>query len=123
MLSPGFIFAPGLDQNDHIDYYLYVLSQTQKTTTEGCTTCFNALGVGSRMSIYKLLRQRGKAPVAAIVEHVGLTQPTVSYHLNEMKNAGILESERDGKEIYYKISDTCKVFHQDCVLKEVKFPA
>jgi ArsR family transcriptional regulator len=75
------------------------------------------------MTIYKFLRQRGKAAVATIVEHVGLTQPTVSYHLNEMKNAGILESERDGKEIYYKISDTCKIFHQDCVLKEVKFPA
>ena len=112
-----------VDSPDHIDYYLYVLSQMNRTTNDSCVTCFNALGVGSRMVIYKYLRQHGKAGVAAMVEHVGLTQPTVSYHLNEMKNSGILESTRDGKEVYYKISDACKSFHQDCVLKEVKFPA
>jgi len=112
-----------VDSLGHIDYYLYVLSQMNKTTSDSCVTCFNALGVGSRMAIYKYLRQHDKVGVAAIVEHVGLTQPTVSYHLNEMKNSGILESTRDGKEVYYKISDTCKIFHQDCVLKEVKFPA
>ena len=74
------------------------------------------------MNIYKYLRQHGKSTVSAIVDFIKLTQPTVSYHLAEMKNSGILDAERVGKEVYYKISDKCKIFQQDCVLKEVHFP-
>lgn len=88
----------------------------------GCVICFNALGVDSRMSIYRFLKQTGKSTVSAVVAHIGLTQPTVSYHLNEMKNAGILLSERSGKEVYYMVNDQCKTYHKDCVLKSVNFP-
>lgn len=92
------------------------------TTTSGCTVCFDSLGIGSRMSIYRFLKQNGSRSVSDIVDFVGLTQPTVSYHLNEMKLAGILKSERRGKAVYYMVNDECKVFHQACVLKDVKFP-
>jgi DNA-binding transcriptional ArsR family regulator len=88
----------------------------------GCTTCFSSLGISSRMAIYKYLRLTGKSTVNGVVAQIGLTQPTISYHLNEMKNAGILKSERSGKEVYYMIDDECKIYHTDCVLKEVNFP-
>lgn len=124
-----------VDKRCHIDYYQCVNNQidakTNTTTTkltdtsapnDGCVTCFNALGIGSRMSIYKFLKQHGKSTVSLIVSHIGLTQPTISYHLNEMKNAGILISQRAGKEVYYMINDACPIYKQDCVLKSVKFP-
>ena len=44
-----------------------------------------------------------------IVEEVKLAQPTVSQHLKELKNAGIIQGEIDGKAICYCINpDTLK---------------
>jgi DNA-binding transcriptional ArsR family regulator len=90
---------------------------------KGCVFCFSSLGVGSRMKIYQYLKKKGKSTVSAIVKLIGLTQPTVSYHLNEMRSYGILKSQRVGKEVYYDISGDCAVYGKDCVLKEVNFPS
>ena len=38
--------------------------------------------------MYHYLRDNGEATVTRLVELVGLTQPTVSYHLKEMKELG-----------------------------------
>ena len=79
-----------------------------------CTKCLDILGVDSRMRIYEFLKGKGKKTVTEIVKIAELTQPTVSYHLKAMKDAGLLLSERKGKEIYYYVNE-------DCVLKDVKF--
>jgi ArsR family transcriptional regulator len=34
---------------------------------------------------------------------VGLSQPTVSHHLNVLHHAGLLERERRGKWVFYKV--------------------
>lgn len=34
---------------------------------------------------------------------VGLSQPTVSHHLNVLHDAGLLERERRGKWVYYRV--------------------
>ena len=86
-----------------------------------CTHCFSGLGVPSRMEIYQYLREKGSAPVSELVVLVKLTQPTVSYHLKEMKKSGLLTSAKKGKEVIYKISPTCPIYHQECVLNTVKF--
>ena len=87
-----------------------------------CTKCFGSLGVDSRMKIYKFLRSCGKSTVSAIVNVVKLTQPTVSYHLKEMKDAGLLDSSKVGKEVYYSIRESCPTSENFCVLSGIKFP-
>lgn len=77
-----------------------------------CSNCFRSLGVPSRMKIYTFLKDKKAATVSEIVEVVGLKQPTVSYHLKEMEEAGLLESKKVGKEVYYKIGGSCS----NCVL-------
>ena len=89
----------------------------------GCVTCFSALGIPSRMHIYKFLRHKKKATVNEIVEEVKLTQPTVSYHLSEMKHAGILSATKHGKEVIYEINKDCSFYNSECVLHGIKFPA
>lgn len=79
-----------------------------------CTKCLGILGIPSRMKIYSFLRKKGKKTVSDVVDVVNLTQPTVSYHLKEMKDAGLLHSEKVGKEVFYEIN-------KDCVLRKVKF--
>ena len=76
------------------------------------------------MAIYNYLNEaEGKeATVGEIVNYVGLTQPTISYHLQEMKYHGLLKSKKVGKEVFYSISSICPHFHQECVLHSLKFP-
>ena len=40
----------------------------------------------------------------AIVEQIGVSQPTVSHHLTVLKNAGLVTAERKGKHIYYTLN-------------------
>jgi DNA-binding transcriptional ArsR family regulator len=46
----------------------------------------------------------GKQNVAAMVDCIGVPQPTVSQHLNILKAAGIIEGTRMGNEVHYSIS-------------------
>lgn len=69
------------------------------------------------------LKQVGKSNVTSLVEHLGLTQPTVSHHLSAMESDGLLVSEKHGKEVFYSVSYDCSVYEKPCVLKNIKFNA
>lgn len=86
-----------------------------------CVRCFSTLGVGSRMKIFEYLREAGKSTVGDIVSVVKLTQPTVSYHLKEMRIVGLLESDKKGKEVYYFIRRKCPNREAECILNNVTF--
>lgn len=43
--------------------------------------------------------------VTKIQECIGLPQSTVSQHLAKLKAAGIVEGERNGLEVHYKVID------------------
>ncbi len=73
------------------------------------------------MEIYKYLRDKGKATVGDVVNYVDLTQPTVSYHLGEMKKNGIVRGVKKGKEVYYSLNFSCPHMDKDCILKNIKF--
>lgn len=88
-----------------------------------CTKCFNTLGIDSRMRIYRFLLENGENTVNSVVEVVKLTQPTVSYHLKEMKNAGLLNSRKSGKEVFYYINGNCPTLDDECVVHKVTFPS
>ena len=56
----------------------------------------------TRMSILLLFLDGQERTVNQITEAVGLGQPTTSEHLAVMKRAGVLNSEKRGKEVYYR---------------------
>jgi ArsR family transcriptional regulator len=58
----------------------------------------------TRLKIVKFLIN-GEKCVCEIFPHVKRTQSTVSTHLGNLEKAGVLESRRDGKNIFYKIKD------------------
>lgn len=91
---------------------------TEKTP---CTKCFGSLGIDSRMKIYKFLKKSGKSTVTGVVDMVGLTQPTVSYHLKEMKDAGLLNNSKAGKEVFYSINKACVTNVEGCFLASTDF--
>ncbi len=63
-----------------------------------------ALGHGHRLEILELLAQ-GERSVEALAERAGLSVANASQHLRLMRRAGLLASRRDGKRIFYRLSD------------------
>lgn len=61
-----------------------------------------AIASESRINILLLFLDGQERTVTQIVEAVGLGQPTVSEHLTLMRQAGILASKKQGKEVYYR---------------------
>ncbi len=64
---------------------------------------FRALGDRHRVKILNMLvRASGEAIcVCELVPALGLAQPTVSYHLKQLADAGLVERERRGTYAYY----------------------
>ncbi len=58
----------------------------------------------TRLEILKYLID-GEKCVGDIVNHVKKSQPTVSIQLAKLESFGIVESRKDGKNVYYKISN------------------
>ena len=66
---------------------------------------FQQLGDPSRLRILWLLCHSEEC-VCNIAAAVGMSDPAVSHHLRILKKGGIIESRRDGKEVYYTLADT-----------------
>ena len=70
-----------------------------------------------RLEILNLLRDR-KMSVTELINKSKLSQANISQHLSIMKSKGIVVSERDGKMIYYKLSNP-KIIKAFDIIKEV----
>jgi ArsR family transcriptional regulator len=62
-----------------------------------------ALGHPARIAIIRLLLKRQSCICSEIVDELPLSQSTVSQHLKELKEAGIIKGEIDGPRICYCI--------------------
>jgi ArsR family transcriptional regulator, arsenate/arsenite/antimonite-responsive transcriptional repressor len=62
-----------------------------------------ALAQESRLDVFRLLVQSGPDGLAAgaIGARLGLPSPTLSFHLNHLKYAGLVTSRRDSRSIIY----------------------
>lgn len=83
---------------------------------ELCGYCFRNLGVGTRLKIYQYLERNGEKNVTAITAFIKLRQPTVSYHLKNMFESGLLNRRNVAKEAFYSTRSTCPHDDTDCVL-------
>lgn len=65
---------------------------------------FKALADETRLKIIKLLQTREMC-VCEIMVALNLTQPTASHHLGLLENVGLIKDRKDGKWVFYSISD------------------
>ena len=74
-------------------------------------TLFKALSHPARVAIIEYLLTVDTCICGDIVNELPLAQPTVSQHLKELKNAGIIKGSIDGTAICYCINEeTLKKF-------------
>jgi ArsR family transcriptional regulator, arsenate/arsenite/antimonite-responsive transcriptional repressor len=66
---------------------------------------YRALADPTRRRILELLRER-EMSAGDIAEHFKLSKPTLSGHFNVLRAAGLVESERSGTTITYRLNIT-----------------
>jgi DNA-binding transcriptional ArsR family regulator len=64
-----------------------------------------ALGHPARIAIIEYLLKVNECICGDIVNELPLAQPTVSQHLKELKNAGLIKGNIDGNSICYCIDE------------------
>jgi len=71
--------------------------------TNQAVTALAALAQETRLAIFRLLVEAGPTGVAAgeIGASLKVAPATLSFHLKELANAGLLASRQDGRYIYY----------------------
>lgn len=69
----------------------------------GFQETFRALGDPVRREILTLLRG-GKMSAGDIAAHFDMTGATISYHLSQLKKAGLISEQREKNYIYYQLN-------------------
>jgi ArsR family transcriptional regulator len=82
---------------------------------KGLARVFKALGDENRLAIFQLLRERCAGgcevseggidrTVSEIAKAFDLALSTVSHHLKELRNAGVILCEKRGKQVYCRVN-------------------
>ncbi len=80
---------------------------------------FKALGDPTRLAIFELVRDCGRegctedeaaASLSQMAERFGLSLSTVSHHVKELREAGLITCEKRGQRLYCRVDD--KVLEQ-----------
>lgn len=82
-----------------------LLDVLQPDETAQIASLFRVLGEPARLQLLSFIAVQPdrEACVCQLVEPLGLSQPTVSHHLKVLYAAGLLEKERRGTWIYYRL--------------------
>ena len=90
-----------------------LMKELYKLHAEMCKVFSNPI----RLEILNLLRDK-KMSVTELIYQTKLSQANISQHLSIMKSKGIVMSERNGKNIFYKLSNP-KIIRAFDIIKEV----
>ncbi|MCD6459207.1 winged helix-turn-helix transcriptional regulator [bacterium] len=72
-------------------------------------SCLKALADKNRLRIIKLLQHK-KMCVCELADIIGISQPSLSRHLNKLKSAGLIGSEQDGFWTNYFLKNTNNIY-------------
>jgi DNA-binding transcriptional ArsR family regulator len=71
--------------------------------TKDAVAALSALAQDSRLEVFRLLVQSGRDGLAAgdIAERLGISPATLSFHLAQLRHAGLVTMRRDGRSLIY----------------------
>jgi len=71
--------------------------------TEKQNSIFQALSDPTRRQILKILKKDDKTP-SELIKEFNITKPSLSHHLDILKRADLVVTERKGKNIVYSLN-------------------
>lgn len=82
------------------------MKQGVRSTNRRAAVVFKALGHPARLEIVRRLSEN-ESCVCELVEALGLGWSTVSRHLAVLREAGVVEDEKRGLQVYYTLTLPC----------------
>jgi len=64
---------------------------------------YRALGDETRLRVIGLMAEVGPLPVRELSARIGLSQPLISWHLRILRLAGIIDTQRQGREVICRL--------------------
>lgn len=84
-------------------------AENRTPPTSDLAAIFRALGDPNRLAIFELVRERGSGvrtledaqnSITKIAREFDLSLSTVSHHLKELRNAGLIRCDKRGQTVY-----------------------
>ena len=61
------------------------------------------VGEENRLKLLCLIRQ-GEHCVCEMLEHFDMSQSLVSHHLSDLKDAGLIQDRKEGRQVFYSLT-------------------
>ena len=90
------------------------MAATDKSRFKSQARVLKALAHPSRLLIVEEL-SKGERCVCELTEMIGAEMPTVSRHLSLLKNVGIIEDDKRGTQVFYKLTTPCVMKFLGCM--------
>jgi len=92
-----------------------IRTEIDLTKLEAAASRMRAIAHPMRIAIIELLDANDKMNVTEIYEKLNIEQACASHHLNILKNKGLLNSKREGKNTIYSIKMAALSKIIDCI--------
>ena len=73
-----------------------------------------------RLEILRFLMQNGRADIGTIAEHMPQDRSVISRHLNLMHEAGILNSEKETRHMFYEIDGNAFIDKLENITEQIR---
>ncbi len=83
---------------------------------------FKALAHAARVRVVRELSDGGEKCVCDLVAACGLGWSTVSRHLSVLREAGVIEEERRGQQVFHRLALPCVTRFVDCLERPKHYP-
>lgn len=84
-------------------YKCCTTNPTEISKIEKINNLLKLIGDKSRLQILCMLRQNEHC-VCELMEHILLSQSLISHHLRDLKDVGLVASEKRGLRVYYRLT-------------------
>lgn len=66
---------------------------------------FKALGDSNRVKIINVLKENESCCACKLLECLNVTQPTLSHHMKILKNANLVNANKEGQWMHYSLNE------------------
>lgn len=95
------------------------MNEKQKALLEAKANVLKALGHPTRLWMAEQLAD-GEKCVCELAEFINADFSTISKHLSVLKQAGVVEDEKRGKMVYYRLRVPCILDYMPCIEKVIR---
>ncbi|MBX3427462.1 MAG: helix-turn-helix transcriptional regulator [Pirellulales bacterium] len=96
------------------------MNRAEKAKYETRAKVLKALAHPARLKLIDVLAEHDQVCVCDLTSVIGTDMSTVSRHLSQLKNAGIVDSEKRGQMVFYRLRVKCLKSLFGCIESVVK---